>query len=286
MRTYLENRVESAESNKSIIHLLTRTNTDFFIFSVIDFKNIHIDSFVSAIVLRFDTYQKKGFFKKYEELLASYKINAITDYVLKSNLQTVAEQVSKNYDGVVWDIEKRHSDSYASGLIKIPYKNNYTLEQISKEIVNLECGRRLQRNLSSMTKDQDLLNLYSGKNTAVSSVVDQSTYVSILDRFISREEHIGKIPKHIQEQLCSKVKEIKYGEFPYDMNMEEFDDESLQAIYTWNNLDSREKESYTSFRSKVENELDRDMILSLISTVNTDKPERSDDDWSGLDNFS
>jgi len=250
MRSILETRVsEAKEGNKALLCAATRCYIDPLIFSFIE--NQEPSVIKSCVLSRFRHYHSKGFFSAFE------KHNEFNQ-VRKVNITDVASFLEK-LTGILKSypyIETVHSNMFKNGGVVLPYQNNFTIEQITNEIVPLQVTILLGGEINP--KDEKIKKLFDknekkdkSKPITIKQTKEPSKYVSLIDRFINDVDFIKQIPESFKNEFLDHIKTVE-GEYDYTkFSIEELGDDIVKALYTWNELENK-KVSYSQFRSLIE----------------------------------
>jgi len=265
LRNKIESKIDDSESNKAILNIASRCFIDIFIYSFLHDKNP--DSIRSCVLSRFRNYHQSQFFESYENLCDVYNCNKVSERDINEFIDSVCDKII----GKSCNIKDLHIKLNESDTIKIGYENKYSIEQITNEIVELEVAIKYNKDISSITEDEDLIKLYSNKDVPKKKETKPKktiTYKTNISRFINEVDFIKQIPSSYKETFLKDISMLE-GDFDFiatKYQMEEFGDDIIKALYIWNESDNK-KERYTDFRVKHENCIDKELILSKIKIV-------------------
>jgi len=258
VRERLESISADGFENKSILYAASRCFIDPLIFSFIIDKPS--DIIKSCVMSRYRHYKEKGFFQKFDDLINTN----ITD----TEMETFISKIS-TVDSI--PVDEVYNLSYNNDNIKVPYKNDYTLEQITNKIVEEHVIERLKP-LTKTNKAQDI------KPTRVQHKTEKTTYNSNIHRVICSVDYIKQIPERFKAEFIEFITTLKddYDFKSTTFPAEELGDDIIKALKVWN--DSDKKESYTNFRSQLEQcIMTKDTILT---TAKADDGTEADLDFS------
>ncbi len=261
LRTKLESKIDDASKNKSLISIAIRCFTDIFSISFVDFENIKV-TLKSAILSRFKYYKEKGFFKEYDSLLEEYNLEEITE----REMSVLADNILDSAVNKGVDIQYFHDELFKRGTVKLPYYNQLSLEQITKELIpneiNLSFGKEIKDDIS-----EDVKNILFNTNQtkpASKKLLKKDTNIF---RFVKSNKE--DIPSNLEKEFLKHIEEMGKNNFDFDneeFKVEEFGDLIVKALYVWNKSENKD-EKYTDFFYNVENTpLTKDLIIEKIRT--------------------
>lgn len=278
LRNKLESKNSDSESNKAILNIASRCFVDIFIFSFLHNKNP--DSIKSCVLSRFRSNHSNGFFNDYEDLTKNNNCSVIREQDLSEFLDIICGKII----GKATTIKELHDELYENENIKIGYDNKYDLEQITNEIVLLELATNFKKDISGITENEEILALFTGEQKKKKPTKKREPTKGNLERFINEVDFIKQIPSDKKEAFLKLISELTddYDFTNEEFPLEEFGDDIIKALYVWNESENK-SERYTDFRVKLENCLDRDLIISKVKITEelTDNTGSEGGDWIG-----
>ncbi|MCK5604564.1 hypothetical protein KAR91_21935 [Candidatus Pacearchaeota archaeon] len=293
-RERIEIKISDAHENKSIIYGAMRCFIDPLVFSILSGRDIEVIK--SCIITRFRQYNKSGFFDSYKRQIQEKGCNDVTemDIIVFIDKHMNAANTSDS-------IKEIHNLNFNEGKLAIPFKNKFKLEQISKEIVELQTMKVMGKDLGLYTQDKKLIDLFmvkqesptveketkitkpkTPKSTQIGkSKVTTPKFVSNLHRCVEGVDFKSQVPDKYKDVFFKYVAEIGQEPYVYEkFPIEELGDGIIQAIYTWNESENM-KESYSNFRARLENCMTKDMIIVKIKGTKDIKDDAGTDggDW-------
>lgn len=256
VREKLESHTADAEKNKAILYASIRTFIDPLIFSFIADKNLQVIK--NCVITRYKYYKEKGFFSYEVEV----EVQEIEDFLDKMGQILPKASNIKNVE------------------MSFPYENNYTLEQITNELIPAEIKKRLT--------GEDIK--IDSKPKKVDHKKETVKYKSNIHRFVNEVDFVNQIPENFSGEFQDYIIKLENQDYDYTkFSIEELGDDIVKGVYLWNESDNK-KEAYTSFRSKHEQcIMTKEMIITKIKEMkNVGETEEIIDpafDFSNL-NFS
>ena len=89
---------------------------------------------------------------------------------------------------------------------------------------------------------------------------------SIIHRFVSEIDFKKQIPERYREKFIKYISGLKEENYDYnnvEFPLNELGDDIVKGLYLWNESDNK-KESYSNFRSKHEQCMDKNLIIAKI----------------------
>ncbi len=265
LRERLESKISDAQTNYSILYAAIRCYLDPLIFTFIVDKNP--DVVKNCIITRYNYFLSKGFFKPFDDEIIEASCNKITASDISLLIDKVCSIIRKTKD-----ISELHKDSFKIGVIAIPYENEFTEEQIIKEIVDLQVDKKL--GLEILTSDNNLKKLFLKKESkakvdkpVVKAQKSKPKYKSNIHRFINEVDFIKQIPKKYKGDFLVYIENLEdnYDFLNPEFPIEVFGEDIVKGLYLWNDSDNK-KEAYTNFRVKHENCLSKDNIIAKVKS--------------------
>jgi len=285
VRRKLENSDSDAMTNCSLFHIQMRCFVDPFIFSFLD--GIEPDSLHAICIQRFRSFSKIGFFNSYKKRLEDSNCDEIKEDDI---LEAVVEVTSKVLGKTPYILEV-HESSIEKNSLRLPTDNNFTLEQITNEIIPLELSEKMGKDIndeeviielkSKHPISDEILNFFKQSKKKVK--MTQIEKVSNLHRLCSHFDN--EMPEQHKESFLSYIKELGDHNFNFVVSsfpLNEFGENIIKALYTWNpEGDSDMRTNYRHFFMKVEEEV---MTKNLIiAKVGEDAfKDNSEDGWGDL----
>lgn len=186
----LQNRVDDATINKSILYMSLRNFTDVLIFSFLD--DVDINQITNCILNRFDIFSKSNFFNRFDELLENYNFQKISKMEIKSFLMNTLSKIIGA--GKVVYISELQENDYTNGKIKLHPKNNISIDKIVNEVVRAEVNTKLNISDVSLKLSDDILELFQ-----VSSESTKSIDKPIVDNEVKIEEENSNWYENLME---------------------------------------------------------------------------------------
>lgn len=281
LRGRLQDKINDANTNKSLTYFALRCFTDVLIFSFLEPNG---EDVVKSILSRnFKSYKDIGFFKEYEHLLEKYNCTQVDE---REILDFISAAFKKLPDKML--VSDLHHGMYSEGTVKLPSNNNFSIEQITNEIVRLEVAEKTGTDLTKEEElikyvdldyvSKDILQLFSPNGKSKKQLKKKETG---LLKYIKRYE--SEIPEKIKELFISHISEIGDSSSDFDFNNKDFVSEELgehiiRSLYEWN--ESSKKDPLSEFYTKAEGcMLSKDLILNKVKNPVTNGKTV---DWSSL----
>jgi len=265
------NRMESNNSdpytNGAIVHFSFRCFLDIATYSYLNEKNNEVIK--NNIVSRFKFFREVGFFDHYDKNLIAEKHQPIYD-------NEISEFIEKVFNNVVdsENIDVRHFNAHDNGSVKLPPKNNFTVEQITNEIVKYEINTMFGQRIEDLTSNEDIILLFNTKLKKKYKPTDHRPEPRVVEPHVIRYIKLkaNELPETIREEFITYMSDNVNGIYDYlnsPYKIEELPEIILQALYVSNNtLDDNLK--YTQYASRVENCIPKDYLIAKIKEFNND----------------
>ena len=176
--------------------------------------------------------------------------------------------------------------------LRLPSENNFTLEQITNEIVPLQVAEQLGQDTSddsvieqikkSYSITDEILNFFRHGKKKVGVKKQQSVVkkVNNLERVV--EYLIDDVPHQYRESFSKHIKEMGLKKFNFmtTFPLEEFGDRIVKALYVWDpDSDPKLTQNYKHLLKKIETEImEKDQILASIK----EEVVAVDDGWGDI----
>jgi len=285
VRRRLEGKENNALKNCALFHLQLRCFIDPFIFSFID--GITADKLNTIILQRYKYYKELLVFATYERRLKDYNCPELTENDISSMISELSEKVI-NKVPYICDLHDRSIDQNS---LRLPSKNNFTLEQIINEIVPLEVAEKLGKDIKddlvikqlkkSYTITDEILNFFKQRNKKV-KVKKESTVVkgSNLERVV--KYFLDDVPDQYKESFMKHITEMGDVKFNFmtTFPLDEFGDSIIKALYVWDPEDDPQvTKNYKYLLKKIETEImEKDQILANVK----EEVVSVDDGWGEI----
>lgn len=276
LRRRLEDKISDSTENKAIFHIQFRCFLDPFIFSFISYQNL-----VSLCLTRFSYYSKNGVFKKYESILELNSCPQITKDDIRSFVEEVITKASKSPN-----IRELHDISVKKNNLKFTTKDNFSLEQITNEIVPLELAVQNGKDLS----ESQFITEYKKQNKVSDEVLafflkdmkqkrEKKEKIANIERYI--KQFSGEIPDKYKDSFIEFVSKLGNKNFNFNNStfpLEEFGDNIVKGLYNWvPENDQKLTTDYAYFCKKCEDE-----IMTKENILTSAVKLASSTDWSSL----
>ena len=288
VRRRLEGKEADALKNCSVFHIQLRCFIDPFVFSFID--GISPDKLNAIILQRYKYYKDLLVFSMYERKLKDYNCAELTENDISSMITELSEKVIGK-SPYICDLHER---SIPENSLRLPSENNFTLEQITNEIVPLEVAQKLGKDIKddlvieqirkSYTITDEILNFFrqSQKKVKVKkgskeSVVQKSNNLERVVKYF-----IDDVPDQYKESFVKYIKDMGIVKFNFmtTFPLDEFGDNVIKALYVWDPVDDpKVTQNYKHLLRKIETEImEKDQILANIK----DEATTADDGWGDI----
>ena len=262
-RTRIESKSEDVVKIKSIMYLAFRNFIDPFCFSMLEL--IPSSTITSSILEKFDFYKSKGFFKKFDDILIEHKLTEVEKNDIISFLNNVIRIIETNKNSMY--IGELNSRYIKNGEIKLPTKNNLTIEQIINEVVKIDVAKKMKPNESyeSITSK-----LFNNPSVAIKSIYfdkEETKSRTNLSRMISN--NISEIPDEVKNKITEFVTTLGEDNFNYkefNFNLRDLGENVLKALYLWKPKDdSLLKTNFIYYTDKIKNlTVDKNDVINLL----------------------
>jgi len=279
----LRNRMSDKSSdfivNKSNFYLQMRCYLDVFCFSFLEKSDK--TQLRSIINNRYKYYDSIGVFDYYKEMLKKHNCSDIS--IL--DIDTFVDEVCEKVIGKSIYITDQHDTLVESNSFRIPSKNNFTLEQITNEVIPLEVDEKMGVDSKDKNASPEVLNWFAAKSEPKVTKTKKEKTSNII-RFVTH--YRNEIPEQHREGFLEWLK-IKASEnFSFsdcEFPLAEFGGNIIKGLYLWKPLDDNKLvNNYKYFWSQYEGcMLDKNHILALDEKVEDEKS----DEWSNaFDNIT
>lgn len=272
-RRRMESKTDNINDTGANFHFQLRCFTDPFVFSFID--KVDKENFKSLILTRFSNYEKIGFFTKYQDTLKRYNTDEVTIRELSSDIDMAIDKII----GKMGYVENLHQDLEKANICKLPAKNTFTLEQITKELIPLEVELRLGKKPETIDKEKispDVYKLLIEKRDSRKLGDERKTN---LEKFII--DFKDDIPSEYYNDLINLVKatgDDKFDILTEKVPLKTFSEKVVKGLYTWDpKKDTKMKSNYKYFCQVIDDEL---MTKDLILTKQIELPK--DSSWDNI----
>jgi hypothetical protein len=276
------NRMEAINSdpytNGALIHFAFRCFLDVATYSYLKGKNS--EAIKNNVVSRFKYFREVGFFDNYDRNLKDENQQPIYD-------SEVGEFIDKVFDNVVEseNIDVRHFNAHDASSVKLHPKNNFSLEQITNDIVKYEIKVLFGQRIEDLTSDGEIILLFNTKMKRKYKPTDHKPTPRKKETHVVRYVKLkaNELTEVIRQDFIDYITEISDGDsydyFNEKFKLEELPEIILQAVYTWESH-SQTSTKYTDYVVDVENCIDRDMILSKVKILDKTEIIEADGEWS------
>jgi hypothetical protein len=274
LRNRMSDKTNDFIINKSRFYLQMRCYLDVFCFSFIEKTNK--DQLRSIILNRYKHYEKIGVFDDYKTILQTHNCPQIKEYDIDSFISEACEKVI----GKTMYITEQHDTLVSTNSFRIPSSNNFTLEQITNEVVPLEVEEKMGvelKNANVTNISPEVVNWFMGKQPKVKKETKEKT--SNIVRFITHFRN--EIPEQYRDDFIDWIKAVENMNFSFDDSeypLAEFGGNIIKGLYLWKpDDDEKLAKNYKYFWSKYE-----DCILSKsdIFALGEKVDDKKADDWS------
>jgi len=279
------NRMEAINSdpytNGALVHFSFRCFLDVATFSYLNGTNS--EAIKNTVISRFRYFREIGFFDFYDRNLISQNQKTIYE-------NEIGEYVDKVFDNVVEsdDINVRHFNGHDNSSVKLPPKNKFTIEQITNEIVKYEIKTMFGQRIEDLTSNSDMILLFNTKIKKKHKPTDHQPEPRKVETNVVRYIKLkaNEISESIRGEFIEYIESLG-DNTPYDYfnniyKLEELPEIIIQTLYTWNE-NINEPMKYTGFVLRVEDCIDKDLIISKIKELDkivNDTDAEVGGDWS------
>jgi len=268
LRNRLSDKMTDFIDNKLRSYLQMRCYLDPFCFTFLekaDKKQIR-----SIIGNRFRYYDSIGVFDKYKELLKTNNCPQITEVDVDSFVCEISEKMIGKSEFII----EEHNSLVKMNNFRIGSSNNFTLEQITNEVIPLEVVEKLGGEIKEGTASTEVINYFTEKTEPkVMKTEKQSNIKRLVNHY--RNE----IPERHREgflKFINSYNEMNFdfdGVFPY----QEFGNNIIKGLYIWKPIDDPKlTKNYKYYFNQFEEcLLDKDHILA--AHTQEDKSSEWDD---------
>jgi len=264
LRRRLEDKISNIVDNKSLFYLQYRCFLDPIIFSFIE--NVPSEPLESTIISRYRYYNEQlKIFHRYTTLLTDNGCPLITENDISHYVREVQDKVIGKAPYIL--------QLHQSFDLRLPTKNQFSLEQIVNEAIHLELAEKEGKDLKDKfilekIKEQfpisdEVLSFFLKKKTKTTQpkVVKESN----LSRFVKFFE--SDVPEACRDDFKEFIKKTGNKNFNFSecsFSLEEFDENIIKGLYNWKPEDDvKISQNYTYFFERFENEImTKESILS------------------------
>ncbi len=280
VRRKLEDKISDAEHSKALFHIYFRCFLDPFVFSYLRKDN----KLLSICVSRFTSYDKDGVFDYYKKMLESNGLGQITEREIAESVNEANEKALSSGQ-LIADLHKQAAEAKK---VRVTAENNFSLEQITNEIVPLEVLEKTGKSVSSVEEiskilpehkfSKDILDFFL-KSKPVSK--KKETKNNNLTRIILRDK--DDIPEKYRDDFVEFLNEFTEKKFDFNQTkfpLDEFGENLIKALYVWDPIGNPiMKTNYKQFFVFVEDEImTKELILSKIK--GEDEVKESNNSWN------
>lgn len=288
IHAYMKNYSERMEyktndqlASKTDFYINLRLFSDIFTYSIlINEKPEVIKNRIKSI---FNYFKENKFFETFDNELEDYNSNPVTiDDILKF-VDNVTDKLPKTKNSI--DLQ---NELYENKLVKLPSENKFTIEQIIKQIVNLEVLNNFKLDIDDNAEkfgidlnsiNKDILLIFK-ENKKVNKQKEKQTN---LYRYIKYYD--DEIPDKLKDSFYDHIKQIQYDNFDFvnsKFPLSEFGEDIIKGLYQWNNLENK-KEKYSDFFYKCsETILNKNDILTREMETTEEESDDNEETWDEL----
>lgn len=272
------NRIEAIDSdaykNGSLVHFAFRCFLDVATYSYLNDTNS--EAIKNTITSRFKSFRELGFFDFYDKYLENQRQQPIT-------VGEIVEYADKVFNVIAnqENVDKIHFSAYDVGSFKLPPKNDFTLEQITNEIIKYEVKTVFGQRIEDLTSDENIILLFNTKVPKKIRQTDHRPEPRKVETHVLRYIKLKstEIPERFRNDFLIYIEEMgnnKYDFINSPFKIEELNDTSVKSLYIWNDY-IEDNIKYTDYVIKVEDCIDKDLIVAKVKEV----PEKNEEmDWS------
>jgi len=225
VRRKLESKLDDAHDNRSLQYFEFRLFTDPFVFGILD--TLNKTELKSVILNRYRYYDSIDVFEFYKEFMVGLN----TPTVDENDIALFVDEVSDLLINVSPYINELHEQNYLKGVVKLPSKNEYKLEQIINTVIPLEVSLMLGKKMEEIEIPDEFKSIFEGKPKKQPKIRTETN----LERLI-RGDLINEVPENHRDHFQKYIKDaignnnfVFNTVFPY----EEFGDDVIKALYVW-----------------------------------------------------
>ena len=288
LRGRMEDFEGDAIKNKSVMFIAMRCFTDIFMFSFLDHKEPSV--IMSSVISRFLSFQEKGIFKKYDEVLEMNSCRPIE----KHDIIYFVDELTKKVIGQnIPTINEFHVKAHETGQLRIPADNNLEIEQITKDVIRLEIAERFGKTFNTedsikefLKKDDvlptivEIFRTEKKKGKAKQTTKKAGVKESNIRRFIGA--YMGEVPDSHKDWIKKIIKQLESEPFDYKWiagidDFVEFGDTIIVGLYHWDPKNSISTGSYSEWEKIVKtSSMEKDAILTLWRFQQEEKPKQEE----------
>jgi len=283
VRGRLQNKITDQIKNNSLFYIQLRCLTDPLIYSYIKDTN----ELKSVIINRYRYYSEIGVFDKYLKNLEDTGCSEIQEQEIESLVSDVIDKIINKS----LTIDKLHEAMIPKNKLRLPTKNDFSLEQITNELIPMEVHEKMgvdvldETFLENINKQipisEKVIDLFNHEVKVKKESKVKQKFKNNLERIVNY--YSSDVPKQHQDSFKdfirnndNKAIDLKTIGFPLD----EFGDDVVKALYLWKPESEPElTKSYKKFQLAIENEImDKKLILAALN----DEANVSEDGWDGI----
>lgn len=281
-RSRLQSKLPDQVKNLSLFHTQLRCITDPFIFSFIK----SADNLNSILINRYKYYDEKySLFDKYKDKLKELNCSKIQEQELNSSIDEAIEKVINK----TLDINELHIKMIPIHKLRLPSKNNFTLEQITKELIPMEVNEKLgidvlnkeflEKINKSIPISEKVIDLFNHEVKQKQPSKVSQKYKNNLERVVLFYE--DEIPSQYKDDFIKHIRSIDNDKITLEeikFPLEEFGENVIKALYLWDPISDPDiVKSYKHLQLRIDNEImDKTLILSSLKNIESDEKDNWD----------
>jgi len=210
VRRKLESKIDDAHDNRALQYLQFRMFTDPFVFGVMDSMNT--GDLKNIIISRYGYYDSIGVFDYYKEYMKSLNVPVVDN----SEIMMFVSEFVDNVLNKTPYIGELHNQNYSKGVVRLPSKNEYNLEQIINTVVPLEVSIMLGKKLEELEIPDDIKPIFEGnpKKQPEKRTIKKSE--TTLQRLI-RGDLINEIPEKYRDDFTKYIEVVGNNNFTFEL---------------------------------------------------------------------
>ena len=265
--------------NRANFYLQMRCFMDVFCFTFLE--KTDKSQLRSIIGNRFKYYDSIGVFDYYKDKLKTLNCADVT----VMDIDTFVDEACDKIIGKGLFITDQHDKMVETNSFRIPSRNNFTLEQITNEVIPLEVDEKMGLDITGKEVSTEVKNWFSKKSTPD---VKKTTKVKTTNIMRFATHFRNEIPEQHREKFLEWLKSLGDNDFVFKdcpFPLAEFGGNIIKGLYLWKPFEEiKLLQNYKYFWSQFEGcLLDKSHILALDETVSDEKTE----EWSSaFDNIT
>lgn len=280
LRNRLNEKTPDFITNRSRFYLQMRLYLDVFCYSFLE--KVDKNKLRSIIANRYKYFDSIGFFESYKQTLTKHRCIPITSNDIDDFITEACDKVI----GKAMYISNQQDFMVENNSFKLPSSNNFTLEQITNEIIPLEIDEKIGTDIKKVGYvSKEIYNWFVNESKPkVNKITKEKT--SNIVRFITH--YRNEIPEKYRSDFLTWLKAVEDMDFEFDgceFPLAEFGTNVIKGLYLWKpSEDEKITKSYKYFWSKYEDcMLDKTHILAL----DQQEDSKDSDEWANtFDNIS